>query len=476
MTRLSSLDASFLRVETPTAHMHVGWLAHLDLPPGADRFDTTGLTERIASRLHLVPRFRQRVTAVPLGVGEPVWRDDPRFEIGVHVTEYDRAAPLERRSVHAVADEFFSTPLDRDRPLWRIVVLPRLRGGRAAVLGKVHHAMVDGIAAVELGVLLFDLERDAVPAAPVDWDPEPGSAGLRLTVDSVADGALEQFRRVRRAARLGRSPGQAVRVADSMARAAFSLVEDAINPAPASYLNVPIGPRRTLATHSVRLRRLHTVKERLGISLNDVALAACAGALRRFALARGERPHDLRVMVPVNVRGDGDGAGGNRITFAFVDLPVGSNAARERVMRVARAMGDLKESGRIAGSARLLDGLGVLPEPLKERAARMAVSPRLYNLTISNVPGPRMTLFAAGAEVRSIYPVIPIPDRHALAIGVVTYADHANFAFYADPGALPRSGRLPALLEDAVAELELLDGSAGASARVRRGGHLTVIR
>ena len=475
MTRLSTLDASFLRVETPTAHMHVGWLAYLQLPEGAERFDTAGLTDRIAARLHLAPRFRQRVVSVPLGVSEPVWRDDPAFDLGTHIAEYDRAEPLERRSVQAVADEFFSRPLARDRPLWSLLVLPRVRGGRAAVLGKVHHAMVDGIAAVELGVLLFDLERDAVPAAPVNWDPEPGSAGLRLTVDSVADSAVEQLRRARRVIDLGRSPGQAMRVADSMRRAAFSLVEDAINPAPPSYLNVPIGPRRTLAAHPVRLRRLLELKESLGVSLNDVALAACAGALRRFALVRGDRAHDLRVMVPVNVRGEGDGDGGNRITFAFVDLPAGSKTARDRVRRVAAAMSELKRSGRIAGSARLLDGLSALPEPLKDRAARMAASPRLYNLTISNVPGPRMTLYASGAEVVSIYPVIPIPDRHALAIGVLTYRDHANFAFYADPGALARSGRLPALLDEAVAELEVLARHPGSTARLRRRSHLAAV-
>ena len=474
MTRLSTLDASFLRVETPTAHMHVGWLAHLDLPEGAERFDTAGLIERIASRVHLTPRFRQRVVTVPFGVADPVWRDDPRFAVAAHVTEYDRAEPLDRRAVQAIADEFFSRPLDRDRPLWSLLVLPRLRGGRAAVLGKVHHAMVDGIAAVELGVLLFDLERDAAPAAPVNWEPQPGSAGLRLTVDSVADTALDQFRMARRVARLGRSPGEAMRVADSMRRAAFSLVEDAVHPAPPSYLNVPIGPRRTLATHGVRLRRLLDLKERLGVSLNDVALAACAGALRRFALARGDRPEDLRVMVPVSVRDEGD-SGGNRITFAFADLPVGSRHTRERIARVTAQMSDLKSSGRIAGSARLLETLGVLPEPLKERAARLAVSPRLYNLTISNVPGPRMTLYAAGAEVRSIFPVIPIPDRHALAIGVLTYGEWANFAFYADPSALERSGRLPALLDEAVTELEITAGRPGSTARLRRGRHLTAL-
>jgi diacylglycerol O-acyltransferase / wax synthase len=229
---------------------------------------------------------------------------------------------------------------------------------------------------------------------------------------------------------------------------------------------VAIGPRRTLVGHSLRLRRLLDLKSALGTTLNDVVLTICAGALRAFAVRAGEEPADLRVMVPVSVR-DGDAAGdaGNQITFAFVTLPVALPTATERLAWVVDSMRELKRSGRIAGSAMLLRGLGVLPEPLKERAARMAASPRLYNLTISNVPGPRMPLWVAGARVRSIVPVIPIPDRHALAIGVLTYDDHAHFGLYADPDALPRARSLALMLEDATVELELAAGRRGRISR-----------
>jgi WS/DGAT/MGAT family acyltransferase len=208
-------------------------------------------------------------------------------------------------------------------------------------------------------------------------------------------------------------------------------------------------------THRVRLARLLALKRHHGATLNDVTLAICAGALRRLAVRLGAEPEDLRVMVPVNVREQTDSsAEGNRITFAFVELPVATPGGHDRLARVMERMAELKESGRIAGSASLLQGLGVLPEPVKERAARLAVSPRLYNLTISNVPGPQVALYAAGARVRSTYPVVPIPDRHALSIGILTYAGQAHFGLYADPVALPRVGVLPVLLEDAVAELE----------------------
>jgi WS/DGAT/MGAT family acyltransferase len=454
MARLSAVDSSFLRVESPTAHMHVGWLSLVDLPSGALRLDSELLIERIEARLHLAPRFRQRVVKVPLSVAEPVWRDAADFDIRRHVSTLAARGELKAQGLRAAVDEFFSRPLDREHPLWEILVVPRLRGRRAALLGKVHHAMVDGIAAVELGMLMFDLGGGAEQPSPAEWSPAPAEGSLRLVVDSLADTAVDQFRAARRL--LSRSPREIARLADTMRQAAFSLAEDALNPAPASYLNPPLGPGRTLVTHRVRLARLLAIKRHHRATLNDLTLAVCAGALRRFAVKCGEQPCDLRVMVPVSVRDEADQpAEGNRITFAFVHLPVATAGADARLARVIERMGELKTSGRIAGSASLLQGLGVLPEPVKERAARLAVSPRLYNLTISNVPGPRVALHVAGARVQSIYPVIPIPDRHALALGVLTYDGHAHFGLYADPEALPRVGALRVLLEDAVMEHEL---------------------
>jgi diacylglycerol O-acyltransferase len=449
------MDGSFLRVETPTAHMHVGWLALVDVREGSDRLDVGELRARIAARLHLAPRFRQRVVQIPLGVAEPVWRDDPDFELCAHVSEVPARRPLDRIELRRELDAFLSVPLDRDRPLWDIRVVGRLRSGGAAILGKVHHAMVDGIAAVELATLLFDLEPGAAAGEPLEWEPEPTEGPLRLAVDSIADSALEQFRTAGRMASLGRSPARAVRVADTLRRAALSLAEDALSPAPESYLNPEIGPDRTLATHVVALPRLLTLRSRLDATLNDVVLAICAGAMRRFAARTGHRPDDLRVMVPVSVRAEGEADAGNRITFAFIDLPVSRATAHERLAAVKEQMRELKDSGRIAGSDALLGGLGLLPEPLKVRAARAAASHRLYNLTVSNVPGPRFGLYAAGGRVRSIFPVIPVPDRHALAIGVLTYAQRAHFAMYADPVALPRVHALGVHLEDAVLDLEL---------------------
>ena len=194
MARLSTLDSSFLRVETPNAHMHVGWLAPLELPPGVDRLDAVELIERIGARLHLAPRFRQRLASAPLGIAEPTWVDDPQFALRRHIRVIEPPDPLSRSDLRTVTDRFLSTQLRRDRPLWEILIVPRVAGRGAAVLGKVHHAMVDGIAAVELGMVLFDLSPDAEVPLPADWEPEGTAGPLRLAVDAVADSALDQFR------------------------------------------------------------------------------------------------------------------------------------------------------------------------------------------------------------------------------------------------------------------------------------------
>src|SRR4051794_15225294 len=211
MERLSALDASFLRVETASAHMHVGWLATVDLPAGEDRMAVEDVRERIAGRLHHVPRFRQVVREPPGGLAPPYWADAPDFDLADHVLEYEGPQPI-ASGLLALAEEFFSAQLPRDRPLWELLIVPRLAGRRAAVLGKVHHAMVDGVAAVQLGMLLFDGEAQAPAALPVPWRPQAGAGTLRGTLDSARDTALEQFRGARRAAELGLSPGRGIRL------------------------------------------------------------------------------------------------------------------------------------------------------------------------------------------------------------------------------------------------------------------------
>jgi len=453
MERLSPLDASFLSLETPSAHMHVGWLSVLELPDGADALDVVSLRERIAGRLRLAPRFRQRVLSAPLG--EPFLSDDPEFRIEDHVRVAggDHGA-VSDDELHELADALLSQPLDRARPLWEIHVVPRLRGGRAALLGKVHHALVDGVAAVELGTLLFDLAPNAAPADTDDWAPEPAVSPTRVTLSSVADTALEQFRTAGRLAALGLRPRRTMRVAESMRRAAFNLAEQVGRPAPTSYLNRNLHPDRTLLTRSVPFGQLDRLKARLRVRLNDVVLAIAAGVLRRHAALCEEELVPLRAMVPVNVRGDDDAGAGNRIVFGFVELPLPERDPVARVDQIRSQTRRLKHSEHLSGSEALIASIGQLPSPIKVRAARIAAGPRVFNLTISNVPGPRMPLYVAGARATSIYPVIPLSDGHALAMGVLSYADQLHFALHADPRSIDDSSELPGLIDASISELE----------------------
>jgi diacylglycerol O-acyltransferase len=464
MDRLSALDSSFLRVESPAAHMHVGWLSRLRLPEGARALDAGLLRERIAARLHLAPRFRQVVRPMPLG--EPAWSDHPDFDLDSHVQVVTRR--MSEADLRELCDEFLSRRLDRSRPLWEILVVPELEGGRAAVAGKVHHAMVDGIAAVELGVLLFDLAPRIDAAEPPPWEPEPAAAGLRVTVDAVAETAVEQFRAAGRAAALGLNPGRTASIARTVRRAALSLAEEALSPAPPSYLNRTLGPGRALVTADVSMTRLLSVRGRLGVKLNDVVLAVAAGALRRFAASVDEAPEALRVMVPVSVRRDGEG-GGNRITFAFVELPCDEPSPLRRVSLIHSQTQELKNSGKIDGSEAIMRSTSVLPGFLKERAARFAASPRLSNLTVSNVPGPGAPLFAAGAMVEDIYPVIPLADEHLLSIGVLSYRERLHFAVYADPNAIPEVDDLEPLIAESAGELERASRHGVPRRRAQRG-------
>ncbi len=451
--RLSPLDASFLRLETKNAHMHVGWCSVLELPPGRESLDADLLRARILARIHHAPRFRQRVAPMPLG--EPAWVDHTEFDIREHIELADGADPTSERRLRELTDAYLSRQLDRRRPLWGILVVPRLEGERAAIVGKVHHAMVDGIAAVELGMLLFDPAPDpGASESEVGWRPRPLPSPARLALDSVADTAVEQFRTARRVASLGLSPGRSLRVAGTMRRAAFSLAEDAVRPAPSSFLNRPIGARRTLTTRQLPFEHLQRLKDASGAKLNDIVLAGVAGAMRRLSALVEEEPSPLRVMVPVNVRGNGDEqADGNRITLGFIELPAEEADPVARLVLIRRQTAELKRSDRIEGSDALLRYMGQLPGPLKSRAASFAASPRMSNLTVSNIPGPRTPLYAAGATVKTIYPVIPISEGHTLSVGVLSYDGKLHFSAYADPEALPEAAELRSLLPAAFTEL-----------------------
>ncbi len=463
MTRLTSLDGSFLRLETPNAHMHVAWSGVFEPPANGPRPSVAALRAKVAARLMHAPRFRQRLAFPPLRLAEPTWVDDHEFDIARHVTALGDGGPVSLTRFGVLTDAVLSEPLDRARPLWHVYLVPRLHDGRIGLVFKMHHALVDGKSAVELALLLFDTSPDAEPEPEDEWRPADPPNAARLALEAFASNAAEPLRAARGMARIAGRPGEGG-IAGTVKRAALAFEQDLLRSAPPSYLNSPIGPARVLVRHRARMDHIVHAKRRAGATVNDVCLAAVSGALRELALLRRERPQPLKAMVPVSVRADDQRRDlGNRISFAFIELPVEVRSREGRLERVHQATAAFKASGRPAGTGAVLGALGLLPDLLKDRAARLASSARVFNLTVSNIPGPRFPVYMLGAELSEAYPVVPLAEEHALAIGMFSYRDRMCFGLYADPDALPEVDELPGFLD---AEIRAL---AGPPPRRRRG-------
>ncbi len=452
--------------------MHVGWKGRFAPRAGGGTVTIEALRRSIRARLRYAERFRQRLAFPPAGFGEPVWVDDERFDIDAHVVAMSGPQDvLPRDRFDALVDACLSTPLDRSRALWRIELAPRLDDGSVGLVMKVHHAMVDGKSAVELALLLLDVQDDADHGEPDAWEPRSAPGATRLAMEALADGGRESLRAATGLARLPRGRQglrSGVRLADTLRRAALSVGEDVMKPAPSSYVNRPITARRALLHHTTELIPLLEVRRRCAVTLNDVALCVVSGALRELSMRSGRVPTALKVMVPVSTRAaDESGSLGNRISFVFIDLPVHLHRPAERLAAIHAATTRFKAEERASGGEALLSALGVLPEPLKDAAARLAASPRMYNLTVSNVPGPRMPVYLLGCELLEAAPVIPITDGHALAVGIFTLRDRMTFSAYLDPVALPEGRVLPEALSAAV--LEVTDLTNDGRAICRRG-------
>jgi diacylglycerol O-acyltransferase / wax synthase len=458
--RLTPLDASFLHTETARAHMHVAWKGRFHPAPRRPPITLARVRAQVASRLPAAPRFRRRLAFPPAGLAHPVWVDAEGFDLRRHVVALaGDDEVVERAEFDARGDAALSRGLDRSHPLWEIHLAPRLADGSAGVLMKIHHALVDGKSALAVALLLLDLDPDAPEPEAHDagWAGEPAPGPARLAVDALVESGREPLRALGRAARAAGSPA---RLGGTLRRAALAVGEDVARPAPSSFLNDPIGPRRTLVGRSLPVAELLEVKHAHGGSLNDVALAIVAGAMRRLALVRGVAPEPLKVMVPVSRRGPGEeGALGNRIAFVFITLPVDVRDPAARLGAIRAQTAAFKGTGRAGGGEALLAGLGLLPLPLQAPVARFAASPRMYNLVVSNVPGPRAPVYLLGAECVEVLPAIPLSEGHALSVGVFSLRDRLCFGVYADPAALPQAAELPGAI--GAAALELIRASAG---------------
>lgn len=447
-TRLSALDASFLEVETRTAHMHVGWAAVFDPPEGRPRPTFAELFEHIGGRMSRAPRYRQRLAEVPLGAADPVWVDDTGFRLECHVRH------SQRPDLESLIDDVMSRQLRRDRPLWQIWVADRLEDGRIGIVGKAHHCMVDGLAAVELATLLLDPSPEPPDPGPDVWHPADPPSGLGLLAGGLADRAESVLRFSRSSLRLAARPQELLKL-PTLALETGRAVANSVRPGFGDSRFTGSGsPLRHLATAHRPLEDLRETAHALGASVNDVLLAAVAGGVRAFEHEKGGEPAPLKTMVPVSVRpSNGDADLGNQIAFMFVDLPCDEPDPLRRLENVAADMGSRKETGEPEGAHVLLQLLEFTPRTIQKLMSKLASSERTFDLTVSNIPGPREPLWMLGCELREAYPVVPMADRHSVSVGLTTVRDEVFLGVYADRKAMPDADRLAELIDESFAEL-----------------------
>ena len=447
--RLSGLDASFLALEKGGAHMHVGSVLVFagEAPPYED------LLAQIEQRLHLVPRYRQKLAFPPLTQARPVWVDDPHFNLRYHVRHTALPAPAGEEQLRRLAGRLFSQQLDRTKPLWEIWLVQRVGEDRFALLCKTHHALVDGISGVDIMTVLFDLEPDPPPGdPPPPWQPRPEPSGTALAADALLERATAPLGIARAAASAVADPAGATRTLAGLA----SMAVAGLGGAPPSPLNPRIGPHRRFAWAEVQLDVLKAVKGALGGTVNDVVLAVVAGALRAHLLRRGQAPEglELKAMVPVSIRADSErGALGNRVSAIYAPLPVGIADPLERFRAVHTAVGDLKASGQAVGAEALTRLAGFAAPTVLNQAARLQSRQRFFNVTVTNVPGPQFPLFMLGRRLEAFYPKVPLVTNTALGVAVMSYDGRVFFGLLGDFDAMPDLDDLAADVRAAVTEL-----------------------
>ncbi|MGA9372451.1 MAG: wax ester/triacylglycerol synthase family O-acyltransferase [Solirubrobacterales bacterium] len=465
--QLSALDATFLELEEadPSAHMHIGAVMVMEPQPGGGAPPLDQIHADVMARLPDLPRYTHRLSTIRTsGLRWPNWVKHAGFRVERHVRRAALPAPAGIDELVEWAGEYFSHRLDRTRPLWEIVIL-ELADGRWAMVTKTHHCMIDGVGSVDIGTTLLDTQRErrVSPNAHANGD---GDGSRTPPGDELTPSQLSRWRRttVQLAKPYLAVGNAAVRAAESGLHAAESafgiavhpsrardavhrskalaelLIRDELISAPKSSLNRPIGTGRRLAVLTAELDELKEIKNELGGTLNDVVLAVTAGGLRRLLEHRGEEmPRaGLRAMVPVNVRTAGDRlAMGNRISTLFVHLPVAEGDPKRRYERQMEDAETLKSGNQATGSTTLIDITRHMPPVIHSFMARSMYATRLFNLTITNVPGPQLPLYYFGSKVDQIWPLVPIAADHAVGLAVFSYDGTLYFCVNADRDTVP---------------------------------------
>jgi diacylglycerol O-acyltransferase / wax synthase len=452
--RLTAMDAAFLAQEGPDAHMHIGAVAlFAGPPPGYE-----DLCNHIRGRLHLVPRYRQKLAIPPLETGRPLWVDDPNFNLEYHVRHTALPHPGSEEQLRALAARIHSQRLDRNKPLWELWLVQGLEDGRFALISKTHHSLVDGISGVDLATVIFDLE--AVPQPVLHegepWSPQPEPSSAQLAARGVAGLVRAPLSIAARAAGAAARPQTTLQTAREAIEGLAEVAWAGLNPAPETPLNVPIGPHRRLAFVPNELSDFKFVKNELGGTVNDVVLTVVAGGLRRWLQSRGVRVEglELRGLVPVSTRtADQRNQLGNRLTVMRGPLPVyiADPVARLRVVR--RAMDGLKESKQAVGAEVLTSLEQFAPPTILAQASRLNFSTRFFNLLVTNVPGPQIPLYVLGRQLEDLYPVAFLPRDHALAVAIMSYNGRLDFGLLADYDAMPDLDELAGYFAEARDEI-----------------------
>jgi diacylglycerol O-acyltransferase len=456
LDRLSSVDAGFLHMEEDGAHMHIGALGVFEGPaPSIESFRA-----HIDARLPQLPRYRQRIQEMPLGTGRPVWVEDASFRLDFHVRHTALPAPGGERELLNLVDRVIGQRLDRSKPLWELWLIEGLGDGRWAIISKTHHAMVDGVSGVDLMTVLFDIDREVHDVAPPAWTPQPTPG----TVDLLTAGAQGLVRNVfalsTKGIGMALHPQDTVRSTVGAVTALAETAKPLVDAAPKTPLNHKPGPHRRVAIVDTALVDYKKVKAHSGgATVNDVVLTAVAGALGRFLADRGMETEglNLRACVPVSLRSEAQrGALGNEIAIMMAPLPVGLKDPLARLASVRASMEHLKSSKQAEGAKVLTSLENALPPAILARASRLGFSSRLYNLLVTNVPGPQIPIYMLGRQLEELAPLAFLAPEHTLAIGIMSYHGHVTYGLIADADSLPDLDVLAGYLRESLAELVAL--------------------
>jgi diacylglycerol O-acyltransferase / wax synthase len=454
LDRLTAVDASFLAQEGPASHMHIGGIVVCEGPaPGYEE-----MLDHIRGRLHLVPRYRQKLAQPPLETGRPLWVDDPNFNLEYHVRQTALPAPGDEGQLMQLVARIMSQQLDRSKPLWEMWIIEGLDDGGFALISKTHHALIDGISGVDLATVMFDLSPVPadVPHPDEPWQPHDVPTGTELVAGGALGAARAAAAGLAGAVSLIRNPGATLRALSEASQGLGEVAWAGLNPAPETPLNVEIGPHRRYRVVRNQLTDFKEVKNALGGTVNDVVLTVVTGALRDWLHSRGVRTEglELRALVPVSTRStDERGAMGNRITVMRGPLPVYIADPIARLRAVRAAMDGLKESKQAVGAEVLTGVQSFAPPTILAQASRLNFSTRLFNLIVTNVPGPQLPLYVRGREMHDVFPVAFLPRGHSLAIAIMSYNGQMNFGLLGDYDALPDLDRIADGIEASLAEL-----------------------